>query len=108
MKEIGSWLRVNGDAIYNTRPIAPYKSNNICFTEGKDGKVYAIILLSQDTQLQSSYSFTFSKTLKTGSKQILGTKIKAKLKKQDNGYTLTINPKDIVKIKENNALVIKL
>ena len=108
MKEIGAWMKINGSAIYSTRPIAPYKSNNICFTEGKDGKVYAIILLSQETQLQSSYSFTFSKILKTGSKQILGTKLKAKISRKESEYTLTIKPSDIKKIKEHDALVIVL
>lgn len=108
MKEIGAWMKINGNAIYNTRPIAPYKSENICFTLGKKGEVYAIILLSDTTQLQSSYSFNFSKELKTGSKQILGTNLKAKLAKNASNYTLTIKPTDIKKIKEQNALVIVL
>ncbi len=44
LKGIGDWMKVNGDAIYATRPIAPYKEGNICFTRTKSGAVNAIYL----------------------------------------------------------------
>lgn len=48
MKEIGSWLKANGDAIYNTRPISPYVSGRWRFTAAKDHSVvYAIYLLDE-------------------------------------------------------------
>jgi alpha-L-fucosidase len=48
MKEIGAWMKVNNDAIYGTRPIAPYKEENICFTRNKNGQVNAIYLAGED------------------------------------------------------------
>ncbi len=48
MGEIGEWMKVNGSAIYATRPISPYKSGNICFTMSKDGKRINAILLAED------------------------------------------------------------
>ena len=41
MDEIGAWLRANGEAIYATRPVAPYECENWAFTQ-KKGCVYAI------------------------------------------------------------------
>ena len=32
MKEIGDWMEVNGEAIYGTRAIAPYKDGQVVFT----------------------------------------------------------------------------
>ena len=32
MQEIGHWMRVNGQAIYGTRPVAPYKDGQTVFT----------------------------------------------------------------------------
>jgi alpha-L-fucosidase len=43
MREIGAWLEVNGEAIYGTRPIAPYKEGDVVFTS-KGKTVYAIVV----------------------------------------------------------------
>ncbi len=47
--EIGDWMEVNSDAIYNTRPVAPYKEGSVCLTGGKDGSTY-IIYLGQESE----------------------------------------------------------
>jgi alpha-L-fucosidase len=47
LKEIGQWMQVNGDAIYGTRPLAPYKDGQVVFTrKGKRG--YAIYLTKNE------------------------------------------------------------
>ena len=51
MKEIGAWIKINGPAIYATRPIAPYKENNICFTRNKDNSVNAIYLCAENEKV---------------------------------------------------------
>jgi len=43
MREIGAWLKVNGNAIYGTRPVAPYKEGPVVFTR-KGHTVFAIFL----------------------------------------------------------------
>jgi alpha-L-fucosidase len=48
MREIGAWMKINSEAIYNTRPITPYKEGKICFTSLSDGTVYAIYLADED------------------------------------------------------------
>jgi len=41
MRVVGAWLRKYGEAIFKTRPCAPYKQDNLFFTQTKDF-VYAI------------------------------------------------------------------
>jgi alpha-L-fucosidase len=41
---LGAWMKVNAEAIYATRPIAPYAEGQVRFTRGKDGTVYLIYL----------------------------------------------------------------
>ena len=40
---LGAWLKANGEAIYATKPAAPYREAEWAFT-AKDGFVYAILL----------------------------------------------------------------
>jgi alpha-L-fucosidase len=47
LAEIGAWMKINGEAIYATRPLAPYREGKLCFTHAKDGAVYAIYLLDE-------------------------------------------------------------
>ncbi len=43
MREIGDWMEINGEAIYGTRPIAPYKVNYFALTQKQD-HLYGIYL----------------------------------------------------------------
>jgi alpha-L-fucosidase len=48
LRDIGDWMKVNGEAIYKTRPVAPYKEAKTCFTSLAEGTVYAIYLADED------------------------------------------------------------
>ncbi len=108
MDSIGAWLNVNGKAIYSTRPIAPYKQDGICYTQGKDGQIYALILIDDSTALRKSYDIPAFDGMKKGSKKILGTKQKASLRYKNGAYTLNLNANFIKKNKERNAIVVEL
>ena len=44
---IGRWMRVNGEAIYGTRAVAPYKVGRTCLTK-KGSTIYLIYLADKD------------------------------------------------------------
>ena len=48
MQEIGSWLQLNGQAIYATRPLYPYCEGSRRYTQSKDGAhQYEITLIDE-------------------------------------------------------------
>ncbi len=47
LAEIGAWLKVNGDAIYGSRPAAPYMDGRLRLTRGKDGSAYFVYLADE-------------------------------------------------------------
>jgi alpha-L-fucosidase len=49
LKKIGDWMSINGEAIYDTRAIGPYKDGKVCLTQNKNTQaVYAIYLSTQE------------------------------------------------------------
>jgi alpha-L-fucosidase len=53
LRDIGKWLKVNGEGIYSTRPYSVITENNIRYTRSKDNKtVYAISLDWPGKQLE--------------------------------------------------------
>jgi alpha-L-fucosidase len=51
LAEVGAWLRINGEAIYGTRTIAPYFDGTLRYTRGKDGSAYVIYLFDENEAL---------------------------------------------------------
>jgi alpha-L-fucosidase len=49
LEEIGQWMSINSQAIYETKPLAPYQEGQWCFTQSKDGKIrYAFYLKDEN------------------------------------------------------------
>ncbi len=49
MAGISQWIQVNGEGIYGSRPVAPYSSGDIYYTNNKNANtIYAFLLSAQD------------------------------------------------------------
>ena len=105
LKEIGEWMKQNGEAIYNTRPIEPYKENNICFTQSKDSKtIYVHYLLKENEAVPGELSFKGPGFSSKASITLLATGKKLKWKRE-NSLTKISLPKDLT---AKHAVVIKI
>jgi alpha-L-fucosidase len=50
LQEIGAWMAINGEAIYASKPVAPYSAGHIFYTQSKDEKkLYACWLSDKET-----------------------------------------------------------
>ncbi len=53
LKELAAWMESNGEAIHGSRPIAPYRNGNVCFTR-KGSAAYALILTDDESPMTSA------------------------------------------------------
>ncbi|MFI1744248.1 alpha-L-fucosidase [Thalassobellus sediminis] len=87
----GDWIKVNGTGIYNTKPIAPFKEDNICMTQNKDGNVFLFYMAKDGETKIPSEVIIKSISPKKGAKiTMLGSKTKLKWKKFENGFKVII------------------
>ncbi|MBE0648190.1 MAG: alpha-L-fucosidase [Bacteroidales bacterium] len=91
LQEIGSWMKINGEAIYGSRPILPVEYKNIRFTCNPDGTVYLIYLANENEITLPSTIFADGFLPSGGSTiQLLGRKGDLKWKKEGTGFRIEI------------------
>ncbi len=73
LREIGEWMKVNSEAIYATRPIAPYKEGRVALTR-RGNAVHAIYLLEEGQEAPPARIALSSLRPRPGSKvRLLGS-----------------------------------
>jgi alpha-L-fucosidase len=88
---IGEWIHVNGEAIYGSSPLAPFKEKNVCFTQQKDGSRYAIYLAEGDQQKPpAEIRFSASVAPNMTSARMLGVDRELHWQKTDNEVVIQL------------------
>ncbi|SFD14297.1 alpha-L-fucosidase [Chitinophaga sp. CF118] len=107
MTAIGDWMKINGEAIYATKAVAPYKDGKVCFTRKKNGNVYAIYLLDKGEKLPATISFSGLKPVKGAKLTILGASNKLSWKSTADGVQISI-PAALLQKDWKNAVAIQI
>jgi alpha-L-fucosidase len=88
LKEIGSWMKVNSEAIYGTRMYKTFgEGDNIRFTQSKDGKTQYIFLFNFPEDKLMLTKISLGKNAKL---QLLGSKKKIDWEKTSDGVKIKI------------------
>ena len=108
LKEIGSWMKVNGDAIYGTTFIKPYKEDKFVFTK-KNNAVYAIYLADENELVMPvKISITSFKRTATTKVYLLGNDKPLTLDKNNDKITFLIPEKTRIHPPARHAWVFKI
>jgi len=89
LNEYANWMAVNSEAIYDTKPIEPYKENNICMTQKEDGSVYFIYLAKEGERLPEQIKVESIALSSSTKLSMLGSNKRLKWKKEGNGFVVT-------------------
>ena len=90
LEEIGSWMRINGEAIYGTRPIEPYKQDKVCYTSKPDGAIYGIYLAGEDEAMPETILLKGIRPKAKSKVSILGVKGFCSWKQTSEGISVRI------------------
>ncbi|MGH2642914.1 MAG: alpha-L-fucosidase [Chitinophagaceae bacterium] len=98
LREIGAWMNINSEGIYDTHPIAPYQEGNLFFTRKKDNSaIYAFYIPSQETEtLPAEIRFSTLHALPHNKIYMLGNNKPLKWKITGDGMVVYI-PKSLRK-----------
>jgi len=88
-KDIGAWLKVNGEAVYGSRPFEVYGEKDVEYTRNK-GKTYATLLNWEGNSVTLPALHSGGTTIGKVSKvELLGSDIPIQFVQDENGLKLT-------------------
>ena len=88
-KDVGAWLKVNGEAVYGSRPFEVYGEDNVRYTRN-NGYVYATILNWKDSVLNLKSLYSGGSTIGKVSKvELLGSNVTINFVQDEKGLTVT-------------------
>lgn len=87
-KDIGAWLKVNGEAVYGSRPFEVFGENGVCYTRN-NGNVYAAVLNWNDSTIMLNALHSGGSTLgKVTKVELLGSNTLMKFVQDEKGLTV--------------------
>lgn len=100
LEEIGKWMKINGNAIYNTRTVEHYKDGPVYFTKNKTEPVkYALVCLAENEALPSFVEWE-KNIPKKGTKMTLLQTGKSVKWVNQNGHIKVTIPSSLIKSKQ--------
>lgn len=91
LADMGAWMKVNGEAIYETRAMEPYKEGKVCLTSKKDGSLFLIYLADEDeARMPALIGLSCLSPMEGSGVTLLGSDIELEWYKKGDGFEVKI------------------
>jgi alpha-L-fucosidase len=91
LRELGAWMDVNGEAIYETRAVDPYREGKVRLTRRGNGSVYIIYLAEAgENHMPSHISMTDLQPASGASISLLGGERDLRWERAGTGFTVEV------------------
>lgn len=112
LREIGVWMKVHTDGVYNTVPLAPYEDGNVVYLQSKDKtNRYVYVLSNKPNEVVLPPSITINKIIVNKKSKIVlmdAPKEKIKWKSSGDGIIIQVPSKFKNKVAGNYAVAFKI
>jgi alpha-L-fucosidase len=93
LRDIGRWMKINGEAVYGTRSMAPYRDGKVCVNRKDDNTWYLFYMADEGESMPASITMN-GLTLPQGSVvTVPGTKSKCTWQNGTGSFTVNIPSK---------------
>jgi alpha-L-fucosidase len=91
LQQIGGWMKVNGEAIYSSRPIAPYKDGKVRMTSQKNGDEYFVYLAdATETVMPAEIRVASHRPPSGAAVTLVGSSARLQWKADGGGFVVSI------------------
>ncbi len=109
LAEMGAWLRVNGEAIYGSRPVAPHIDGRLRLTRGKDGSAYFVYLAAeQESTMPGEVRVSAGQPAAGARVTLLGAADALSWKADGSGFVVTVPERMRARMPAGYAWTIKV
>lgn len=91
LQHFADWMKINSEAIYDTKYLAPYKSGKVAMTQKDDGTWYFYYLMEEgEVNLPTVIQIDGIVPPKGSSINVLGSEVKLSFKEKGQGFEITL------------------
>lgn len=90
LDEIGRWMKVNSEAIYGTRALAPYKEGKVCISKKGDDTLYLFYMADEGEAMPAEISMKGVKLPAQSTVTMPGSTLKLTWKNREEGFVISV------------------